>query len=89
MIYNFTHTFMKMYYTRTDNGAGGAFMFQCFLTYEEAVDNAKLMLSHCTIPHVDIVDMDTNNTFITFYPIRSCHDTEDARKNLNTISVCD
>lgn len=77
---------MKMYYTRTENSDGSTFMFQCFLTYEEAVDNAQIMLKHCSIPYVEIVDMDTLKTFITLYPLQTCHDTEEDKKSLTSIS---
>lgn len=59
---------MKLYYTTTRFlPESQPFMFNCFMSYDEAVENAHTMLKHCAVNFIDVVDQETEKTFITLH----------------------
>lgn len=55
-------------------------MLNCFLTYEEAVEQARSLLQNTCFPCIEIVDMDTDKLFITITRLSDA--TKDAKKNI-------
>ena len=70
---------MKLYYTRTPHKSHEKqTILNCFLTYEEAVEQANQLLLITCFPCIEIIDMDTDKLFITLTRLPNA--TKDTKK---------